>query len=95
MYPTRTWRMFSKGCQGVMVSGAEPYLVGVLWDLIMARDGPDRQVGPLWVPRTLVLRVFRFRFSVHRRAKRLVRFSQLSFPGQKGGNHSGFSRMKR
>ncbi len=34
-----------------MVSGAEPYLVGFLWVLVMGCDGPDWRVGPLWVPR--------------------------------------------
>lgn len=43
--------MFFRGCQGVMVSGAGLYLVGFLWDLVMGNDGPDWQVGPLWVPR--------------------------------------------
>ena len=34
-----------------MVSGAEPYLVGFSWDLVMVGDGLDWRVGPLWVPR--------------------------------------------
>ena len=48
---TRTWRMFLRGCRGVLVSRAEPYLVRFLWDLVMGCDGPDWRVGPLWVPR--------------------------------------------
>jgi hypothetical protein len=38
-----------------MVSDAEPYLVGFTWDLVMACDGPDWRVGPLWVPRGISL----------------------------------------
>ena len=36
-----------------MVSGAEPYLVGFSWDLVMGCYGPDWRVGPLWVPKAI------------------------------------------